>query len=57
MASRFWPSNFTLPDSGLTMPEIAMKSVVLPAPFGPTIAMNWPSATSTETSTSAFNPP
>src|SRR5712691_413188 len=57
MASKSLPSNFTLPESGWTVPEIALKSVVLPAPFGPTIAMNWPSATSTETSTSAFNPP
>src|SRR5439155_26406481 len=57
MASKSLPSNFTLPESGWTVPEIALKSVVLPAPFGPTIAMNWPSATSTETSTRAFNPP
>ena len=33
--SIFLPSNETEPFSGSTSPEIALKIVVLPAPFGP----------------------
>ena len=34
-----------LPPAGGTMPEIVLNSVVLPAPFGPTMATNWPAST------------
>jgi hypothetical protein len=33
-----WPSAVTLPEVALTMPQITLISVVLPAPFGPSSA-------------------
>ena len=33
-----WPSTATLPALGLTMPQMMLISVVLPAPFGPSSA-------------------
>ena len=47
--SRSWSSNVIVPALGRTMPEIVLNSVVLPAPFGPTIATNWPASTLIET--------
>src|SRR5262245_44138073 len=38
-------------------PQITLKSVVLPAPFGPRIARRSPSATSRSTSRTAWRPP
>src|SRR5207302_5220985 len=51
------PSYSMRPPPRSTTPEIARKSVVLPAPFGPTIATNSPALTSMETSCSACSPP
>ncbi len=56
-ASRSRPSNVIRPAVGRTVPETVLKSVVLPAPFGPTMATNCPAATVSDTSTSAFSPP
>src|SRR3954469_21676819 len=39
------------------MPESRLKSVVLPAPFGPMIPSSSPSATSSETSATILAPP
>src|SRR4051794_4909983 len=47
--SRSRSSKAIVPALGRTMPEIVLNSVVLPAPFGPTIATNWPSSTLIET--------
>ena len=47
--SRSTPSNSMLPALGLTMPEMVLNSVVLPAPFGPTIETNAPASTAIET--------
>src|SRR5207237_584381 len=51
------PSYSMRPACNGTTPEIARNSVVLPAPLGPTIATNWPSATSMLTSCNACRPP
>ena len=56
-ASRSRPSKAILPAAGVTVPEIALNSVVLPAPLGPTIATNCPSATVSDTPRSAASPP
>src|SRR3954452_11521965 len=52
-----WPSNSIVPDEGGKSPEITLKSVVLPAPFGPRIARRSPRATSRSTSRTAWRPP
>src|SRR3954453_18188305 len=52
-----WPSNSIFPDDGGKSPEITLKSVVLPAPFGPRIARRSPYATSRSTSRTAWRPP
>ena len=44
------PCSSTLPAVGRTSPESRLKSVVLPAPFGPMIPTNSPARTSSETS-------
>ncbi len=44
------PKSSTVPDDGGMSPEMTLKSVVLPAPFGPRIARRSPSATSSVTS-------
>src|SRR6267143_1969405 len=44
-------------DAARTVPDTVLNSVVLPAPFGPTMATNCPASTDSETSTSAFSPP
>src|SRR5690606_16396749 len=43
--SRSIPSNLIEPAMGVRVPEIVLKRVVLPAPFGPTIETNSPSPT------------
>jgi hypothetical protein len=47
--ARSRPSKRIVPALGASVPEIVRKIVVLPAPFGPTMATNWPSATAMET--------
>src|ERR1700682_6526107 len=57
MSERARPSYSIRPPSSGNTPEIERKSVVLPAPLGPTIATNCPSPTSRETPCSACRPP
>jgi hypothetical protein len=45
----FSPSNRICPESGLSLPEIKLNKVVLPAPFGPMIADRLPAAKWSET--------
>src|SRR5437773_9717551 len=52
----FSPRYSIRPTAG-TPPAMALSSVVLPAPFGPTMVTNSPSPTSRETSASAWSPP
>ena len=47
----------TRPLSGRIAPEIRLKKVVLPAPFGPMIAVSEPGANLSETSWIAATPP
>src|SRR5262245_60060052 len=47
--ARSIPSNKMRPDLGARMPEMVLKRVVLPAPFGPTMETNWPASTETDT--------
>src|SRR5258708_331558 len=51
------PAIRTLPRSCLSVPEITLNSVVLPAPFGPTRPTISPSPTASETPSSARTPP
>src|SRR5713226_6359307 len=51
------PSKRTAPASGRTCPVMRLKSVVLPAPFGPMIAVTWPAATDRLTPPTASKPP
>src|SRR5207247_10380495 len=51
------PSISTVPDVAGKSPAITLKSVVLPAPFGPRIARRSPGATSRSTSRTAWRPP
>src|SRR2546430_3358802 len=51
------PSKRTRPASGRTWPVIRLKSVVLPAPFGPMIAVTRPAATVRLTPPTAAKPP
>src|SRR5688572_2765668 len=53
----FSPRYSMRPAAGSTPPPMALSSVVLPAPFGPTIVTNSPSPTSSDTSASACSPP
>src|SRR5438128_4907907 len=53
----FRPKSSILPDVGGMSPEMTLKSVVLPAPFGPRIARRSPGATSRSTSRTAWRPP
>ena len=55
--SKSRPSNEMRPLPGTTVPEMALNSVVLPAPLGPTMATNCPSLTCNDTSVSACDPP
>src|SRR6267378_1127742 len=45
------------PSAAVTVPEMALSSVVLPAPLGPTSVTNSPSRTSSDTPVSARSPP
>src|SRR6266545_4720267 len=51
------PNNSTCPAEGARSPAITLKSVVLPAPFGPRIARLSPGSTSSVTSRTAWRPP
>ena len=51
------PCSSTLPAVGRRSPESRLKSVVLPAPFGPMIPTNSPAETSSETSATIRAPP
>jgi hypothetical protein len=55
--SRLRPLQMISPDTGATVPEIVLNSVLLPAPFGPTTATNCPRSTSSDTSLKARKPP
>src|SRR6266436_9404909 len=56
-ASRSRSSKRMQPPLGHTVPEMALNSVVLPAPLGPTMDTNWPARTASEISQSAVKPP
>ena len=47
--ARSTPSNASVPDVTGSRPAIALISVVLPAPFGPTTHTSSPAATESET--------
>src|SRR5436190_18349586 len=51
------PNSSTRPAEGARSPAITLKSVVLPAPFGPRIARRSPGSTSSVTSRTAWRPP
>ena len=51
-----WPSKRTVPDVGVRKPVSRLKSVVLPAPLGPTRAWTVPRATVRSTSETARKP-
>src|ERR1700720_3807306 len=51
------PWNSIVPELGGKSPEMTLKSVVLPAPFGPRTARLSPCATSRSTSRTAWRPP
>src|ERR1700733_455455 len=50
-------STVTAPADGTVRPTVRFRSVVLPAPFGPTSAVTWPAGTSRVHSRSAHVPP
>jgi hypothetical protein len=54
---RFCPFRLTLPAVAGNCPEIRLKYVVLPAPFGPTMAVSVPGAKVHETAFTATCPP
>ena len=47
--NRSTSSKRMLPAVGRSVPEMVLNSVVLPAPFGPTIETNWPASTAIDT--------
>ncbi len=51
------PLNRTVPDVGFSKPVSTLTSVVLPAPFGPTIDSSSPRATDSDTPSSATKLP
>src|SRR5215475_10795608 len=51
------PAKRMVPRSGLRKPEARLKTVVLPAPFGPITAVIEPSATAKEAPSTAATPP
>ena len=51
-----WPSAMTVPSPGVTMPQMMLMSVVLPAPLGPSSAKISPGRISRLTSLSARKP-
>ena len=52
-----FPRTITLPSVGFKMPEMALSSVLLPAPFGPMMATSPPQGMSTESESSASTRP
>src|SRR5215813_4027177 len=56
-ASRSRSSKWMLPPLGRRVPEMALNSVVFPAPLGPTMDTNWLEPTASEISQSAVKPP
>jgi hypothetical protein len=44
-----WPSQVALPALDFFNPDKVLSSVVLPAPFAPMMAANWPCGTLNET--------
>src|SRR5262249_31069224 len=55
--SRSRSSKWMLPPLGRRVPEMALNSVVFPAPLGPTMDTNWLEPTASEISQSAVKPP
>src|SRR5262245_26482876 len=53
----FWPCTSTRPASGRISPVMRLKSVVLPAPFGPMIALSRPAGRSKLMLSTATRPP
>src|SRR5439155_2939084 len=53
----FRPKSSTVPDVAGKSPQMTLKSVVFPAPFGPRIARRSPGAISRSTSRTACRPP
>ena len=51
------PSSVTVPESARRSPAIRLSSVVLPAPFGPTMPTASPSATSNDRRSTTVRPP
>src|SRR6188472_4691973 len=51
------PKSSTVPADAGRSPQMTLKSVVLPAPFGPRIARRSPAGTSIVTSRTAWSPP
>src|SRR5438093_3065459 len=51
------PKSSTCPEVAGKSPQMTLKSVVLPAPFGPRMARRSPGATSRSTSRTAWRPP
>ena len=51
------PAKVTVPASGLSSPVTRLNTVVLPAPFGPMMLTNSPSATLSDSASTAVTPP
>ena len=51
------PAMVTVPEVGLRLPAITLKSVVLPAPFGPTSPVIEPSEIVSDAPSTARKPP
>src|SRR5450830_792384 len=51
-----WPLNRMRPELGRCVPAIRLKKVVLPAPFGPMMALTWPRAKRVLTWSTAVRP-
>ena len=51
------PSSQISPLDGCSSPVMTLKSVVLPAPFGPISPVTWPASTWIEARSSASRPP
>src|SRR6202043_4168721 len=52
-----WPNSSTRPDDAGRMPVIRLNNVVLPAPFGPMIALRSPGMIFSDTPRTARKPP
>src|SRR5450830_2146707 len=51
-----WPLNRMRPELGRCVPAIRLKKVVLPAPFGPMMALTWPRSKRVLTWSTAVRP-